>query len=163
MVLARALVATASAMRSHASHSRAVHPLMQQWMGGTRLLGDLNGDDHITPRTPRSRSRSQPPAHTTMQPMSAAMVASPPRAHSGSCRRQPGRLSYRVSLSAPNGYQRSPPGHYAMITPIQGIGFHRFKYNSQDILSDYTSWRFERVAMHKLALLHFRSFISILV
>jgi hypothetical protein len=31
-----------------------------------------------------------------------------------------------------------------MITPIPGIGSHRFKHNSQVILSDCTSGRFER-------------------
>jgi hypothetical protein len=46
-----------------------------------------------------------------------------------------------------------------MITPIPGIGSHRFKHNSQVILSDCTSGRFERVVMHKLVLLHFWSFI----
>ena len=32
----------------HASHSQAVHPLMQQWTGGMQLC-DLNSDSRITP------------------------------------------------------------------------------------------------------------------
>ena len=53
--------------------------LMQTWAGDTPQKGDLNGDYQITPpQTPRSRSDSQPPAHKTPHPTSAAMSGSPP-------------------------------------------------------------------------------------
>jgi hypothetical protein len=43
--------------------------------------------------------------------------------------------SYRLApLHRPD--IRDPAGHYAMITPIPGIGSHRFKHNSQVILSE---------------------------
>jgi len=59
LVLARALVATASAVLRHASQSQAAHPLMQPWTDTSRK-GDLSGRDGIlAPQTPRSRSGSQ--------------------------------------------------------------------------------------------------------
>ncbi|RLG24643.1 hypothetical protein DRN77_01865 [Methanosarcinales archaeon] len=46
LVLARALVATASAVLRHASQSQAAHPLMQPWTDTSRK-GDLSGRDGI--------------------------------------------------------------------------------------------------------------------
>ena len=148
----RALVVTVSAMLRHASHSQAVRTLMQQWTGGTQRLGDLGSRWYPRPRGRRDRACNRSQRRWACHFLGRANDP----AGSSRANRVIGHPPHQPDI-------RDPAGNYAMIAPIPGIRSHRFKHNSQVIHSDCTSGRFERVVMHKLVLLYFRSFISILV